>query len=178
MFQWIPSLCFPGTFAPESDKVIYGLVFPIRTFEIIHVQVSPVVGAATPPTPRHRNSAVGGAAQLRPPKGKHFGQMRRELVFPRWLRGRFVTITLLLPSKQTGQLRSEGAAQWDARTRTFWLFLLPSVGTAQSKHLICFFHFTLLIFHLFDLLVFFLNVIYCWGAAGQAPGGGQVVTEW
>ncbi|XP_028297984.1 alkylglycerol monooxygenase isoform X2 [Gouania willdenowi] len=27
-----------GTFAPESDKVIYGLVFPIRTFETLHVQ--------------------------------------------------------------------------------------------------------------------------------------------
>lgn len=31
-----------GTFAAESDKVIYGLVFPIRTFEVLYVQVSPV----------------------------------------------------------------------------------------------------------------------------------------
>lgn len=35
-----------GTFAEESDKVIYGLVFPIRTFEVLYVQVRPVV---TPP---------------------------------------------------------------------------------------------------------------------------------
>lgn len=35
-----------GTFAAESDKVIYGLVFPIRTFEVLYVQVSPV----TPPS--------------------------------------------------------------------------------------------------------------------------------
>lgn len=32
-----------GTFAEESDKVIYGLVFPIRTFEVLYVQVSLVV---------------------------------------------------------------------------------------------------------------------------------------
>lgn len=31
-----------GTFAAESDKVIYGLVFPIKTFEVLHVQVSPI----------------------------------------------------------------------------------------------------------------------------------------
>lgn len=29
-----------GTFAAESDKVIYGLVFPIRTFEVLYVQVN------------------------------------------------------------------------------------------------------------------------------------------
>ncbi|XP_068179919.1 alkylglycerol monooxygenase isoform X2 [Antennarius striatus] len=28
-----------GTFAPETDKVIYGLVSPIKTFEIVHVQL-------------------------------------------------------------------------------------------------------------------------------------------
>ncbi|KAM7421519.1 hypothetical protein PAMA_015590 [Pampus argenteus] len=28
-----------GTFAPESDKVIYGLVYPINTFEILYVQL-------------------------------------------------------------------------------------------------------------------------------------------
>uniref|UniRef100_A0A7N8WPC8 Alkylglycerol monooxygenase n=1 Tax=Mastacembelus armatus TaxID=205130 RepID=A0A7N8WPC8_9TELE len=28
-----------GTFAPETDKVIYGLVFPINTFEILSVQL-------------------------------------------------------------------------------------------------------------------------------------------
>nr|XP_020471218.1 alkylglycerol monooxygenase [Monopterus albus] len=28
-----------GTFAPETDKVIYGLVFPINTFEIVSVQL-------------------------------------------------------------------------------------------------------------------------------------------
>uniref|UniRef100_A0A3B5QXY4 Alkylglycerol monooxygenase n=1 Tax=Xiphophorus maculatus TaxID=8083 RepID=A0A3B5QXY4_XIPMA len=28
-----------GTFAAESDKVIYGLVFPIKTFEILYVQL-------------------------------------------------------------------------------------------------------------------------------------------
>ncbi|XP_074509024.1 alkylglycerol monooxygenase [Sebastes fasciatus] len=28
-----------GTFAPETDKVIYGLVSPINTFEILHVQL-------------------------------------------------------------------------------------------------------------------------------------------
>ncbi|XP_008285586.1 alkylglycerol monooxygenase [Stegastes partitus] len=28
-----------GTFASETDKVIYGLVFPIRTFEILYVQL-------------------------------------------------------------------------------------------------------------------------------------------
>lgn len=28
-----------GTFAEESDKVIYGLVFPIRTFEVLYVQL-------------------------------------------------------------------------------------------------------------------------------------------
>ncbi|XP_061573498.1 alkylglycerol monooxygenase [Cololabis saira] len=27
-----------GTFAPETDKVIYGLVFPIETFETLHIQ--------------------------------------------------------------------------------------------------------------------------------------------
>lgn len=36
------ALCVAGTFAAESDKVIYGLVFPIRTFEVLYVQVSPV----------------------------------------------------------------------------------------------------------------------------------------
>lgn len=29
------------TFAQEREKVIYGLVFPIDTFEILYVQVSP-----------------------------------------------------------------------------------------------------------------------------------------
>ncbi|KAG7268167.1 hypothetical protein CRUP_002171 [Coryphaenoides rupestris] len=29
-----------GTFAPEKDKVVYGLVFPIKTFEILYVQLS------------------------------------------------------------------------------------------------------------------------------------------
>lgn len=33
---------FSDTFALESDKVIYGLVYPIRTFEILRVQVSAV----------------------------------------------------------------------------------------------------------------------------------------
>ncbi|XP_038566509.1 alkylglycerol monooxygenase [Micropterus salmoides] len=28
-----------GTFAPETEKVVYGLVFPINTFEILHVQL-------------------------------------------------------------------------------------------------------------------------------------------
>ncbi|XP_049902878.1 alkylglycerol monooxygenase [Epinephelus moara] len=28
-----------GTFAPESDKVVFGLVFPINTFEILYVQL-------------------------------------------------------------------------------------------------------------------------------------------
>ncbi|XP_031135396.1 alkylglycerol monooxygenase [Sander lucioperca] len=28
-----------GTFAPETDKVVYGLVFPIETFEILYVQL-------------------------------------------------------------------------------------------------------------------------------------------
>uniref|UniRef100_A0A3Q3W4C1 Alkylglycerol monooxygenase n=1 Tax=Mola mola TaxID=94237 RepID=A0A3Q3W4C1_MOLML len=28
-----------GTFAPENEKVVFGLVFPINTFEIIHVQL-------------------------------------------------------------------------------------------------------------------------------------------
>ncbi|XP_040899307.1 alkylglycerol monooxygenase [Toxotes jaculatrix] len=28
-----------GTFAPETDKVVYGLVFPINTFEILYVQL-------------------------------------------------------------------------------------------------------------------------------------------
>ncbi|KAM9852506.1 alkylglycerol monooxygenase [Aulostomus maculatus] len=28
-----------GTFAPETDKVVYGLVYPIKTFEILHVQL-------------------------------------------------------------------------------------------------------------------------------------------
>lgn len=28
-----------GTFAPESDKVVYGLVFPIKSFEILRVQL-------------------------------------------------------------------------------------------------------------------------------------------
>lgn len=28
-----------GTFAPEKEKVVYGLVFPIRTFEILYVQL-------------------------------------------------------------------------------------------------------------------------------------------
>ncbi|XP_078108296.1 alkylglycerol monooxygenase isoform X3 [Sander vitreus] len=28
-----------GTFAPETDKVVYGLVFPIETFEILNVQL-------------------------------------------------------------------------------------------------------------------------------------------
>lgn len=32
---------FSGTFAEESEKVIYGLVFPIRTFEVLYVQVNP-----------------------------------------------------------------------------------------------------------------------------------------
>lgn len=35
-----------GTFAAESDKVIYGLVFPIRTFEVLYVQVN----SAAPPS--------------------------------------------------------------------------------------------------------------------------------
>lgn len=35
-----------GTFAEESDKVIYGLVFPIRTYEVLSVQVNSV----TPPS--------------------------------------------------------------------------------------------------------------------------------
>ncbi|XP_035463902.1 alkylglycerol monooxygenase isoform X6 [Scophthalmus maximus] len=29
-----------GTFAEETDKVVYGLVFPIKTFEILYVQVT------------------------------------------------------------------------------------------------------------------------------------------
>ncbi|KAM7382948.1 hypothetical protein PAMP_002641 [Pampus punctatissimus] len=28
-----------GTFAPESDKVVYGLVYPLNTFEILYVQL-------------------------------------------------------------------------------------------------------------------------------------------
>lgn len=35
-------LLFTGTFALESDKVVYGLVFPIRTFDILYVQVNPI----------------------------------------------------------------------------------------------------------------------------------------
>lgn len=33
--------CVPlGTFAPEGDKVIYGLTKPVKTFEILSIQVS------------------------------------------------------------------------------------------------------------------------------------------
>ena len=31
----IHHLTHPGTFAPETDKVVYGLVHPINTFEIL-----------------------------------------------------------------------------------------------------------------------------------------------
>uniref|UniRef100_A0A8C7PX72 Alkylglycerol monooxygenase n=1 Tax=Oncorhynchus mykiss TaxID=8022 RepID=A0A8C7PX72_ONCMY len=30
-----------GTFAPDGDKVVYGLVHKINTFEVLHIQVSP-----------------------------------------------------------------------------------------------------------------------------------------
>lgn len=41
-----------GTFAPETDKVIYGLVFPIKTFEILYVQVSDPSSAVSGSTGR------------------------------------------------------------------------------------------------------------------------------
>lgn len=56
-----------GTFAPETDKVVYGLVFPIRTFEILRVQVSPVIHQWC----GHHKSAIGGAAHLHPSEYKH-----------------------------------------------------------------------------------------------------------
>lgn len=58
---------FSDTFALESDKVIYGLVYPIRTFEILRVQVS-AVSRLHP--------------SVRPSEYKHpLQSMRRELVF-------------------------------------------------------------------------------------------------
>lgn len=58
---------FSDTFALESDKVIYGLVYPIRTFEILRVQVS-AVSRLHP--------------SVRPSEYKHpLQSMRRELMF-------------------------------------------------------------------------------------------------
>lgn len=38
---------FTGTFALESDKVVYGLVVPIKTFDILYVQVNPITWQMT-----------------------------------------------------------------------------------------------------------------------------------
>lgn len=60
---------FSDTFALESDKVIYGLVYPIRTFEILRVQVSAVSVSRLHPS-------------IHPSEYKHpLQSMRRELMF-------------------------------------------------------------------------------------------------
>lgn len=52
--------------------------------------------------------------------------------FPCWLSGHFVTITLLLYSKQTAQLRWRRPIKWNARRWMLWLFLLPSLLAEHS----------------------------------------------
>lgn len=47
--------------------------------------------------------------------------------FSRWLRSLFVTIILLLYSKQTAQLRARRPIKWNARRWMLCLFLLPSL---------------------------------------------------
>ncbi len=60
-----------GTFAAEKEKVVYGLVFPIRTFEILYVQVR--LSAL--------KSAISRADHLHPSEHKHLQQRRREFLF-------------------------------------------------------------------------------------------------
>ncbi len=56
-----------GTFASETDKVVYGLVFPIKTFEILYVQVSPIFRQMC----GYHKSAIGRTTHLHPSECKH-----------------------------------------------------------------------------------------------------------